>query len=324
MHVRSFFRIRVGLISGLLGCALWCLAPSAEAGSGAQAASQDCKPKDESGSLTIRGYNFHVYQNDEKACLKVFRAGKQVYRTEEAGGSFTLGKIGDASSPGGVVPGTDVTGRGHAEVLVSYFSGGAHCCFSLLLFELEPQFTLLENIGLGNSDESVFKRDAQHPEDKRYRLETADETFAYWHTSFAESPLTPVLLEATDDGKGGVRFRLATDKMHKPAPTEDQWRRTDLKAARAALQPGTGFENYYAGSDLWRVMLDRIYAGQDEWAWKTVDAAWPAKKAGKEAFLKDFCQTLHLSPYWTDLQPTITHAPTVCAQAFSQPLKSGH
>jgi len=314
--------MRIGLLIGVMGCLVWSFAPSAEAGSGSPAESHDCNAKDESGALTIRGYSFRVYGGEEKTCLKVFHAGKQVYRMDEEGGSFTLGRIGDASSPGGVVPGTDVTGRGHPDVLVSYFSGGAHCCFELLLFELEPQFTLIANIGLGNSDESVFKRDVRHPEDKRYRLETADQTFAYWHTSFAESPLTPVLLEAADDGKGGVRFRLAVDKMRKPAPTEDQWRRADLKAARAALQPGTGFENYYAGSDLWRVMLDRIYAGQEEWAWKTVDTAWPAKKPGKDAFLKDFCGTLHLSPYWPDLQPTVTHAPQACVEAFSRPLKS--
>ena len=52
-----------------------------------------------------------------------------------------------------------------------------------------------------------------------------------------------------------------------------------------------------------------------------MDAAWPEKKPGKVPFLKDFCQILHLSPYWTDLQPTITSAPPVCAQLFNQPLK---
>src|SRR5579859_1451100 len=208
---------------------------SASASLNAQAPSIGCAAKDQSDTLTIRGYSFCVYGSEEKTCLKVFQAGKQVFRTDKVGGTFTLGKIGDATSPGGVAPGTDVTGRGHPEVLVSYFSGGAHCCSELLLFELEPQFTLLTKIGLGDADESVFKRD---PQDKRYRLDTADETFAYWHTSFAESPLTPVLLEATDDGKGGVRFRLAMDKMRKPPPTEAQWRRTDLRKARAAFAPG--------------------------------------------------------------------------------------
>jgi hypothetical protein len=292
-----------------------CMPLSVTASLSAQTPSTACQAKDQSDTLTIHGFSFRVYGGEEKTCLKVFHAGKQVFRTDQVGGTFTLGKIGNASSPGGVVPGTDVTGRGHPNVLVSYFSGGAHCCFELLLFEFEPQFKLLANIGLGDADGSVFKRDTHHPEDKRYRLDTADETFAYWHTSFAESPLIPVLLEPMDDGKGGVRFQLAVDKMRKPAPTEEQWRRTDLRKARAAFAPEAAFEKYYAGSDLWRVMLNRVYAGQDAWAWKTVDAAWPEKKPGKEPFLKDFCQTLPLEP--------LLDRPAACDHQRSAGLRTG-
>src|ERR1700676_736340 len=123
---------------------------SASASLCAQTPSTACAAKDQSDAMTIRGYSFRSYGGDEKTCLKVLHEGKQVFRTDEVGGAFTLGKIGDVTSPGGVVPGTDVTGRGHPDVLISYFSGGAHCCFELLLFELEPQFALLARIGLGS------------------------------------------------------------------------------------------------------------------------------------------------------------------------------
>jgi len=284
----------------------------------AQTPAKTCAAKDQSGALTLHGYTFRVYGNEEKACLKVFLEGKQVYSGVEEGGTMTLGKIGDSTSPGGVAPGTDVTGRGRPDVVVSYYSGGAHCCEDLLVFELEPKFSMLARIALGNADGSVFKQD---PKDRRYRLETADNIFAYWHMSFAGSPLVGVLLEAADDGRGEVRFRLATEKMHKPTPTEDEWRRTDLRLAKEAFRPGEAIDNYYAGAGLWSPMLDRIYASQDAWAWKTLDAAWPAKRPGKEAFLKEFCQMLKDSPYWSDLKPTITNAPAVCAEVFNQPFK---
>jgi hypothetical protein len=300
-----------------------CLFLTFASGGLAQTPTKTCAAKDQSAVLSLHGYTFRAYRNDEKACLRVFHEGKQIYSSVEEGGtaSFTLGKIGDVTSPGGVVPGTDVTGRGHPDVIVSYYSGGAHCCEDFLVFELEPNFSLMARIAAGNADGSVFRRD---PHDRRYRFETADNTFAYWHMYFAGSPLIGILLEAVDDGKGGVRFRLATEKMHKPAPTEDQWRRIDLRLAKEAFQKGEAFENYYAGAGLWGTMLDRIYAGQDAWAWKTLDAAWPEKKPGKEVFLKEFCQTLQSSPYWSDLKPTITAAPPVCAQVFSQPFKNSN
>ncbi|WP_263356127.1 hypothetical protein [Acidicapsa ligni] len=291
------------------------------AGSGAALAQQpsSCADVQPTATLTVQGLEFRSYKTEDKACLKVFRNRVLIYHNEEEGGTLTFGSNEDAaSSPGGVAPGTDVIGRGHANVLALYYSGGAHCCTQLLIFELDPTLTLLTRVNLGNDDGPQFKRDSTN---KHYLMATIDNTFGYWHTYFAASPLTPILLEPLDDGKGGIRFALAVKAMRKPDPTQAEWNANDLKSAREAFLRENIFDNYYVGSDLWRSMLLRIYAGQDAWAWKTVDAAWPARKPGKDAFLKDFCGQLSQSPYWADLRPTIKNSPPACAETFAQPHK---
>ena len=45
-------------------------------------------------------------------------------------------------------------------------------------------------------------------------------------------------------------------------------------------------------------MLDLIYTGHDEEAWKFLDDAWPPKVHGKDAFARDFRAQLAKSPYW--------------------------
>jgi hypothetical protein len=45
-------------------------------------------------------------------------------------------------------------------------------------------------------------------------------------------------------------------------------------------------------------MLDLIYGGHPEMAWKFLDVAWPPKVHGKERFARDFRNQLAKSKYW--------------------------
>ena len=48
--------------------------------------------------------------------------------------------------------------------------------------------------------------------------------------------------------------------------------------------------------------LDLIYGGHDADAWKFLDAAWPAKVSGKDAFAREFRAQLAKSPYWPEVK----------------------
>lgn len=285
-----------------------------------ESANKACTHKFHQHSVTVDGYLFRTYKEitlkDEFACLEVVHAGKVVFRKVEEGGEFSLGQKSQPEyKVPAVKPGSDLTGRGHPNMIASYYSGGAHCCTSILLFELEPQLKLLSTLETGNSDIAHFER---NPQDGRYEFVTWDDLFAYWHACFTCSPMPKLILSPASDKKGSLTFQLDLAKMRMRAPTEQEWSDKYLPQARAAFAPKAAFDDYYAGAELWSPMLDWIYGGQAEWAWKLVDTAWPAEKPGKSEFLNEFCGQLTKSQYWTDLQPQIGNPPKACMEGIAE------
>ncbi len=69
------------------------------------------------------------------------------------------------------------------------------------------------------------------------------------------------------------------------------------------------------GQPLWGTVLDLIYAGHSDLAWKFVDAVGPKAQEKPFPALADFCGLLKRSPYWADLQPTLQNVPPACANA---------
>ena len=278
----------------------------------AQSAAQNpdaaCAAKNQNATATVGQFTFTTDQSDDGACLQVTGGGKVLYRSAlDSYQKFTLGQPGDASEKiPAIANGTDVTGRGHPDMIVSLYTGGAHCCTMHYVFELEPAFKLLATLNDTNDDEAHF----EHFKDGHYYYITADWTFEYWPTCFACSPSALVTLRWVDDDRGGG-FHLAMDKMQTPTPTNAEWNK-DLSAAQKAVNAGSVDD---IGQSLWGVVLDLIYAGHSDLAWKFVDAAGPKAQEKPFPALADFCGLLKQSPYWPDLQPTLKDTPAACANA---------
>jgi hypothetical protein len=270
-----------------------------------------CSAKNQSDSAKVGTFTFIAYASDAGACLQVVSGGKVVFRhAVDSFQSFTLGQpaVAEDNIPA-VANGTDVTGRGHPDMIVSLFSGGAHCCTSHLVFELAPAFRLLATINDADDDLAHFELD---PRDHRYNYYTADWTFAYWPTCFACSPSELVILRYADDANGGA-FHLALDRMRKAAPSPAQWS-AEVAAVHTAVTKSAVDD---IGQALWGVVLDLIYAGHSDLAWKFVDAAGPAAQQKPFPALSDFCSLLKKSPYWPDLAPTLQDPPPACIGAKS-------
>ena len=262
-------------------------------------------------SVQVGDYSFRSYSDPDEytACLQVVHQGSLIFRrTNDNGGSFTIGQTGE---PGDHVPdlrnGTDVTGRGQPDLIVSAFTGGAHCCSFAYVFELEPAFRLIATLDAEHSG-GYFTRIA---DDGRWYFRARDWTFAYWPGSFGDSPSAEVVLQFTDDATGGG-FHLSLDKMRKPAPSRSVWTE-ELQLARASLK-GEQFE-FLDGTTLWQPILDMIYSGHSDLAWKFFAEAWPDNLQGKTHWLLEFCSVLKRSPYWADLADTVKDAPPACAEA---------
>ena len=294
-----------------ISIALACLALAAPAiaQNAAENPAVACATKSRIGAVKVGQLTFVNYSSDDGSCLQVISGGKVVFRRAvDRFESFTLGQPANPNENlPAIANGTDVTGRGHPDMIVSLFTGGAHCCMSHFVFELEPAFRLLATLNDADDDLAHFERDAK---DGGYNYITADWTFAYWPTCFACSPSEVVTLRWAGDAKGGG-FHLALDKMQKPAPSTAAWNK-DLAAVRNAVSQGDANS---MGTTLWQTVLDLIYTGHSDLAWKFVDAVGP--KAQQEPFpaLADFCALLKQSPYWPDLAPTLKDAPPACANA---------
>jgi hypothetical protein len=287
----------------------------------AENADEACSKNHLKNSAELNGYIFKDYLNKEggTACVQVIRDGKVIFRrTNDNDGWF---QVGQPASKSDHVPairdGTDVTGRGHPDMVVAAYSGGAHCCVSHYIFELEPQFKLLAHLDAEDTWPAYFD-DLDH--DGHYYYIAEDWTFAYWLGSFAGSPNHRVILR-WEDAKNGGSYHLALDKMQRPAPTPAEWRKAMAAVRREVSIEQTGYVNALR-TYLWQEVMDLIYTGHPDLAWKFLDEAGPEAQRGTgNPDLESFCLTLKASPYWPDLAPTLRDAPAKCLNARSAPLK---
>jgi hypothetical protein len=264
-----------------------------------------CAAKNLDSTVTVSQLKVSAFSTEDSNCLQVTSGAKVLYRSMlEDSGRLTLGQAGSDDSPE-IANGTDVTGRGHPDLIISLFTGGAHCCMSHYLYELTPSPRLVARFNDADDDMAHFARD---PKGRKYYYYTADWTFAYWPTCFACSPSEEVVLRFVDDANGGS-YHVAFDKMQKPAPSQAPWSKK-LSIAQKAVKGGAVND---MGQAMWGVVLDLIYTGHSDLAWKFVDALGPKAQQKPFASLADFCSLLKKSTYWPDLGPALKNPPAACA-----------
>ena len=257
-------------------------------------------------------YVFRSYSDKDAgtACLQILNDGKVIFRrTNDNDGDYTIGQPADKRwKVPAIANGTDITGRGHPDMIIAHYTGGAHCCLLHYVFELEPNFRLLATLDAEDSWPAYFE---DLDGNQHYYYMAEDWTFAYWPSSFAGSPFAPIVLQFVDDEQGG-KYHLALDKMQRPEPTPEEWSKS-LREARQTFATDSLWLD--GGVTIWQTVLNLIYSGHSDLAWKFVDESWPAKTKGKNDGLDDFCSILKSSPYWPDIEPTVKNAPPACANA---------
>lgn len=237
---------------------------------------------------------------DFDGCVQVLRDNHVVF-SKNADGIFIIGNDVNRDSkdevfhPPAIPLGTDITGLGKPNLILIEFSGGAHCCFTFHVVELGSSPQEIASIEAEHSDYAHFE-DLNH--DGTYEFVGWDYTFAYWHTGFLQSPAPRIVLRFN-----GKHYELAPDMMRDKPPSPEQ-----LTKVEAEIRDGE-WNGGNPPPQLWGTMLDLIYAGNSDLAWKFLDAAWAPGYKGKARFLQDFCTTLAASPYFPRLRPTIPTAP---------------
>jgi hypothetical protein len=268
------------------------------------------------------GWDFHAYRDGDsgKACLEIRRGsrdGAVAYRkTVDSFGEFRLGQKAD---PVHDIPkiedGTDLTGRGRPDMIVTTWTGGPHCCFYHTIFELKPELRVVARIDDGDGDLAHFE---DLDGNGHYYYKGNDWTFAYWDASLEDSAAPAVVLRFVDNDQGG-RYHIAMDKMRTSEPTSEQWKKAIQDAGEGFVAGGNFGDG--TGSKLWSNMVNMIYTGHSHLAWKLLDESWltpdqsQAQDTNKDKFLSSFCSQLKTSQYWRDMEQTLEDVPPACTVA---------
>ncbi|MDJ0752889.1 MAG: hypothetical protein QNJ45_05185 [Ardenticatenaceae bacterium] len=90
--------------------------------------------------------------------------------------------------------GTDINGTGTPDILFEGYTGGAHCCFSLDIFDLGTTAVNVLSLDSGNCGANPVDLD----DDGIYEIATCDDSFAYRYCAYAGSPAVASYLTFLD------------------------------------------------------------------------------------------------------------------------------
>ncbi len=274
-------KVLTGLFISAICCFMW------SQGEGVTDAKEVLTEKAE-----YRDYLINIYRDEESAQRKVVvrRKGKIAYEMKgENGGLFRIGDInGDKKYNASIPVGKDITGRGIPDLVVSEWTGGAHCCFNYYVFELGERFQQIAKLEVRDADLSHFE---DLDNDGKLEFVTNDFTFAYWNSSFAESPAPEVILSFREG-----TYKLVVRLMSKPVPEGNV-----LKEKAKQVREDRSWKEGNPPVELWKTMLDLIYTGNADAAWKLLDKSWPKNIPGKKKFIADFKAQLKTSPYYVGI-----------------------
>ena len=257
----------------------------------------------------FRDYEIRLYRQADceaepgsrVAAMEILQDGTRVH--VETGYSFALGYPLEQDQPPDSVKagvGADFTGAGPG-LLISEWSGGAHCCYTFHVFELGAKFKALPAIPVLDADESAFVRRRGV---EGLVLSTVDySAFAYFPKDFADSPAGRVFLSFD-----GQAFRPNLGLMKTSAP------RSGETAKCAALFRQSRSWKHSQPIGIWYYATDLIYTGNEAEAWRFLDAAWGGKPADRQKYLDEYRSRLGKSVYHQDLVRLQKTPPTVQSQ----------
>lgn len=181
----------------------------------------------------------------------------------------------------------DVTNDGVVDLVITGYSGGAHCCTTFTLISLGDQPALLATIDAPNG--GVFERD---PDTGEILYVSQDATFNYWKTSYASSA-SPRLVLRWQDG----RFRVSGRHMQAPPPDAEA-----LQAITVAARSAEYREKGAAPAELFGPVIEMIYQGNPDPAWALLKNAWDPAWGDHDVFRDELRAQLAKSSYWPEVR----------------------
>jgi hypothetical protein len=191
----------------------------------------------------------------------------------------------------GELTGQDITGEGNPDVIVERFTGGAHCCFSVVVYDLGAALTRV----LESAESNCGGRFEDLDGDSVLEFITCDDLFAYAYCPYAASPLVQVIMQY-EPGRGYVpaspRF------AHRYAEAIAQ----HTQLAQTATAEGMGEWDQTTKCSVLPLMLDYLYSGQADLAWTEFDRLYHYPDA--LLFWAEVAQAVSESSLYTAVGPS--------------------
>jgi hypothetical protein len=243
----------------------------------------------------LTGYKFKISKNaDGNEVLEISKGNNVVYK-KEAGKKENILVNSDGSNSKLPVAGQDLLGDGRQYVMIQVHSSKDSCSNVYVVLSVADNFKEVAEIR-GLADGVEFK---DIDKDGKPELIGRDCTFMDWWAAFGEAPAPKVIMRYGDNG-----FVFAEDLMKKDPPSTEQMR-SYIKKNKG------GFITW-----VWKYMLDLIYSGNGDKAWKFYDMVdwdpdWESQMmqentekeiSDKEDFKQAFKEHLTTSTYWPQLK----------------------
>ena len=184
--------------------------------------------------------------------------------------------------------GRDITGKGIPNLVISNWTGGAHCCHFLHIFELGKKLKKLVTVEAYSSSIRLVDLD----KDGKPEIEFWDGSIDYLFASFANSPSGRVVLKFKNN-----QYKVASNLMKKASLNQIQIKKLKIKL-RDSFRKEKSPELPY---DFLNSIMDLSYSGHFDFAMKLASETWPTDKPGLLDFKNKFTKALYDSLYWKDL-----------------------
>lgn len=242
------------------------------------------------GIYTIRTYR----TRDGDGSLEILKSDQRVFG--QHGWVFNIGDRWSMvrSSELNLI-GEDLTGNGKTNLVVYEWSGGAHCCFDMFLFQIDEEFKQIAKIDGVHSAPDFADMDG----DSVPELLLYDWSYSYWPGSFADSPSPRVILRWTKNG-----YIVAADLISSPAPSMQELEDKAAKIRETKGWPGphSEYDHGYIPKELFWNALDLMYTGHEDLGWKFIEMAWTEKSPIDKELLEELRKRMASSPYWAEIQ----------------------
>ena len=185
--------------------------------------------------------------------------------------------------------GTDVNGDGLPDLVVSAWSGGAHCCYSTGVYSVGEDVRVALSVETGNCGPGQFE-DLDGNGTREFI--TCDDRWAYTYCSFADSPF-PRVIYSYDTARGA--YALDTPKF---ASHYREELAAALDGAQTWLSESAGKDSGLDKCRLLKPALGLMYSGRFYDGLVLIRGLYHG--ADRDQFERDTVERVRHSPLWVE------------------------